>query len=144
MCEFVVIHFKCTYTYTNAEPPKKKISKNNNQLFFVNRFNRSPKVQSASRHGNHKKWDSRNVNLNSNGILNNNYSRGIRKPHSDQQDANDITDEHFNENGLTKYARDADDSDKCQDNVNGTNSTQLKYDRTHHNRSLQLNKFNEG
>lgn len=105
-------------------------------------------MQSASRHGNHKKWDSRNGNYNSNGILNN-YSRGIRKPHSDQHDANEITnnnDDHSNENGLGKNARDADadDSDKCHDKVNGSSSAHLKYDHTHQHRSLQLNKFNEG
>lgn len=107
-------------------------------------------MQSASRHGNHKKWDSRNGNYNSNGILNN-YSRGIRKPHSDQHDAHEITnnnDDHLNENGLGKCARDADadadDSDKCHDKVNGSSSAHLKYDHTHQHRSLQLNKFNEG
>lgn len=110
------------------------------------RSSRLTKAPAASRHASHKKWDCRNGNYNSNGILSN-YSRGFRKSqfaHSDLHSANEIhSDEHFNENGLAKNARNADDSDKCQDNVNGgINSAQQRPDQ--HQRSLQLNKFNEG
>lgn len=112
---------------------------------MIYRSNRLTKVP-ASRHASHKKWDSRNGNYNSNGILSN-YSRGFRKTqfaHSDQStNENNQIDEHFNENGLAKNARNADDSDKCQDKMNGgSNSAQQRPDQ--HQRSLQLNKFNEG
>lgn len=115
----------------------------------------------ASRHVNYKKWDNRNGNYISSGILSN-YSRGFRKSHfahSDQvvataaasasapMNSNDVpnnTDEHFHENGLAKNARNADDSDKCQDKVNGSNSVQLLHDQADQHHSLHRNNFNEG
>lgn len=125
----------------------------------INRSNRVSKVQPASRHANYKKWDSRNGNYNSNGILNN-YNRGNRKSHfahSDQVAATatstaavisheivNCTDEHFHENGLAKNARNSDDSDKCQDKANNGISAQLSHGQADQHRNQQRNKFNEG
>lgn len=123
-------------------------------ISILNRSNRLSKVP-ASRHTNYKKWDSRIGNYNSNGILSN-YSRGFRKSHFAHSDqaataaamvSNEIpnnTDEHFHENGLTKNARNADDSDKCQDKANGSSSAQLLHDQADQHRCLQRNNFNEG
>lgn len=127
----------------------------------LNRSNRVSKVQPASRHANYKKWDSRNGNYNSNGILNN-YSRGNRKSHyahSDQVAATatstapvnshennfvNCSDEHFHENGLANKARNSDDSDKCQDKANDGSSAQLLHGQADQHRNQQRNKFNEG
>lgn len=113
-------------------------------LVIIHRSNRSMRVP-VSRHVSHKKWDNRSGNYYSNGILNN-YSRGnFRKSfHSDRgaTNENNYTDEHFNENGLVKNVRNTDDSDKCQDKVNGCDSTQRQSTQQHCSR--KPNKFNEG
>lgn len=135
------------------------------------RSNRLSKGSPSSRYTNYRKWDSRSGgNFSLNGTASSNHGRGFRKSHFIHSDetiaaatiagtelqqqpiatavatSNEIinqTDEHFTE---AKNARNAGDSDKCQDNMNNgdRNSSQQLHDQTNKRRGKQQNKFNEG